>query len=154
MAIQDTFAANLRRYRKAAGLTQEQLGEKCGLHRTYIGGIEQTRLNPSMKKIGMIADALGVDPAMLFLEQSVATSCSTFGDNEYALVRWSGNNTEIRPLSVRYDDLTIQVLLDLIGHGYRGKKLMSAYEETNREIAEFLDSRSPQAKADVKSGRN
>ena len=68
MQIRDTFAANMRRYRKDAGLSQEQLAERAGLHRTYIGGIEQRRVNVSLKNIGKIAEALEVDPAALFLE--------------------------------------------------------------------------------------
>ena len=69
MDIQQTFAANLRKYRKAAGLTQEELAERCGLHRTYIGGIEQGRINVCLRNVGKMADALGVRPAALLMEE-------------------------------------------------------------------------------------
>ena len=68
MDIQQTFAANLRKYRKAAGLTQEELAERCGLHRTYIGGIEQGRINVCLRNVGKMADALGVRPMLLLAE--------------------------------------------------------------------------------------
>lgn len=68
MDIQQAFARNLRKYRKAAGLTQEELAERCGLHRTYIGGIEQGRINVCLRNVGKMADALGVRPVLLFAE--------------------------------------------------------------------------------------
>lgn len=66
MDIRDTFATNLRKYRKAAKLSQEKLAEIAGLHRTYIGGIEQRRVNVSLKNIGRIASAMNIDPMLLF----------------------------------------------------------------------------------------
>ena len=69
MGIQDVFANNVRRYRKAKGLTQEELAEKSELHRTYIGGIEQRRINVSLKNVGKIAEALEIDPAFLFMHE-------------------------------------------------------------------------------------
>ena len=69
MDIQKAFAANLRKYRKAAGLTQEELAERCGLHRTYIGGIEQGRINVCLRNVGKMADALGVRPMLLLAER-------------------------------------------------------------------------------------
>ena len=68
MDIQKAFAANLRKHRKAAGLTQEELADRCGLHRTYIGGIEQGRINVCLKNVGKMADALGVRPMLLLAE--------------------------------------------------------------------------------------
>ncbi len=66
MGIQEVLAANLRRYRKEARLSQEALAELSGLHRTYIGGIEQARVNVSIRNIERIANALKVDPMLLF----------------------------------------------------------------------------------------
>ncbi|MCK5492847.1 MAG: helix-turn-helix transcriptional regulator [Candidatus Omnitrophica bacterium] len=41
-----------------SGLSQEELSEKCGLHRTYIGGIESLGRNVSLVNIERIAKAL------------------------------------------------------------------------------------------------
>lgn len=34
MDVIHVFGTNLKKYRKALGLSQEQFSEKCGLHRT------------------------------------------------------------------------------------------------------------------------
>ncbi|MEN3334550.1 MAG: hypothetical protein V7641_3915 [Blastocatellia bacterium] len=43
------------------GLSQEQLAEKAGLHRTYIGMIERAEKNLTLINIGKIAKALRVN---------------------------------------------------------------------------------------------
>lgn len=54
-------AANVRRLRKAQGLSQEGFAEACGLHRTYVGAIERAERNVSIDNIERIAQALGVE---------------------------------------------------------------------------------------------
>lgn len=56
----------VREKRWARGLSQERLAELAGLHRTYIGGIEQGRRNVSLINICRIAGALGCRPIDLF----------------------------------------------------------------------------------------
>ncbi|HXF44368.1 MAG TPA: helix-turn-helix transcriptional regulator [Candidatus Paceibacterota bacterium] len=55
----------VRTARKKAGLTQEKLAEKSGLHRTYIAGIEIGKRNVSVKSLEKIAKALDVKPNSL-----------------------------------------------------------------------------------------
>ncbi len=55
----------IREMRAALGISQERLAELAGLHRTYIGGIEQGRRNVSLLNICRIAGALGCRPAEL-----------------------------------------------------------------------------------------
>jgi transcriptional regulator with XRE-family HTH domain len=54
------FGEAVRALRHEAGLTQEQLADRSGLHVTYIAGIETGRRNPSLKSIVAFADGLGV----------------------------------------------------------------------------------------------
>ena len=57
--------ANVRRLRKAKGLTQEQLAFEAEIDLTYMGGIERGRRNPSLMVLVALADALGTRPADL-----------------------------------------------------------------------------------------
>lgn len=59
------IAANVRALRATAGLSQEALAERCGLHRTYIGGIERAERNITVLSLEKIASALNVPPASL-----------------------------------------------------------------------------------------
>ena len=43
MDIVKVFAENLKKYGRQAGLSQEKLADKCGMHRTYISAIECCR---------------------------------------------------------------------------------------------------------------
>ena len=55
------LAQNLVRVRTAAGISQEELADRAGLHRTYIGHLEQAARNPSLENIEKVAIALDVD---------------------------------------------------------------------------------------------
>jgi transcriptional regulator with XRE-family HTH domain len=59
------FGDRVRNQRKARGLSQEQLAELTGLHRTYIGGIERGERNVSLMNILRLAEALEVSPSDL-----------------------------------------------------------------------------------------
>lgn len=59
------FAANVRRLRIAAGLSQEALAERADLHRTYVSSVERAERNVSLENIFRLAEALGVDPREL-----------------------------------------------------------------------------------------
>ncbi len=52
------FGDRIRRLRTARGLTQEQLAELTGFHRTYIGMIERGERNISLANIGTFANTL------------------------------------------------------------------------------------------------
>jgi transcriptional regulator with XRE-family HTH domain len=58
-------ATNLRRLRTKAGLSQEQLADKAGLHRTYIGNIERGEYNVTLGTLAKLSTVLGVHPCEL-----------------------------------------------------------------------------------------
>lgn len=70
MDIIKVFGHNLRKYRTAMNLSQEAFAEKCGLHRTYISGIERLQRNVSIENIQRIADALEIETYKLFIDSS------------------------------------------------------------------------------------
>ena len=59
------FPAALRELRQEKGLSQEELADKAGLHRTYISQIERGLKSPSLRSLDQIADALGVSLSTL-----------------------------------------------------------------------------------------
>jgi transcriptional regulator with XRE-family HTH domain len=54
------FAENLRKARLAKGLSQEDLAEVAGLHRTYLGSVERSERNVSIDNMERLATAVGV----------------------------------------------------------------------------------------------
>ncbi len=59
---------NVRLLRAQRSLSQEELAELSGLHRTYISGIERGVRNPTLSIILQIAKALKVRPSTLLRE--------------------------------------------------------------------------------------
>lgn len=55
----------IRRARLAAGVSQEELSFRAGLHRTYISDVERGNRNVTVKTLVAIARALGIKPAEL-----------------------------------------------------------------------------------------
>ncbi len=155
MDIQGTFADNMRSYRKAAGLSQEGLAEKTGLHRTYIDGIEQCRVNLSLKNISKIAKALDVEPAVLLArnagdlnEISVRSAMKPYAENpnkvqhfgpgDYALCIWTEDGLEVEPITVKNEDLTMRILCSLAASDLDGD-IVEIYEKIQGKIYDFFD---------------
>jgi transcriptional regulator with XRE-family HTH domain len=59
------FGLRVRQLRMERGLSQEQLGYDCGLHRTYVGQIERAEKNITLRNIAKIAKHLEVNIAEL-----------------------------------------------------------------------------------------
>ena len=65
MDITRQFGRNLRAHRVQRRLSQEELAELSGLHRTYISGLERGIRNPSIAIVARLADALEIEPGIL-----------------------------------------------------------------------------------------
>ncbi len=59
-------ARNVINLRHASNLSQAELAVRSGLHRSYVGSIEQARRNVSIDTLDRLADALGVQARDLF----------------------------------------------------------------------------------------
>ncbi len=66
VSILKKFGKKVRDFRKQNNLSQEELAEKAGLHRTYIGMIERAEKNITLINIEKIANALSIDIKELF----------------------------------------------------------------------------------------
>ena len=60
------FGQRVQELRKQRNLSQEQLAELAGVHRTYIGMIERAEKNITLQNIENIANALSVKIKDLF----------------------------------------------------------------------------------------
>ncbi|GJQ31587.1 MAG: hypothetical protein HBSAPP04_04260 [Ignavibacteriaceae bacterium] len=60
LQVLQTFSKNIRYYRKLQNISQEELGFRSGLHRTYIGLIERAERTATIISLEKIATALGV----------------------------------------------------------------------------------------------
>lgn len=54
------FGQALRHNRMAAGLSQEELAHRSGLHRTYVSDVERGTRNLSLWTVKKLSDALGL----------------------------------------------------------------------------------------------
>lgn len=62
---QEAFGKAVRLRRHELELSQEELGARCGLDRTYISGIERGERNPTIQTIWRVADGLQSAPSKL-----------------------------------------------------------------------------------------
>ncbi|WP_129136905.1 helix-turn-helix transcriptional regulator [Luteimonas sp. YGD11-2] len=60
-SARDRVAANVRRLRRANGLSQEGLAEVAQFHRTYVSQLERCVTNISIDGLERLAQALNVD---------------------------------------------------------------------------------------------
>lgn len=64
-AIQARLGANIKARREKLGLAQTTLGERSGVHRTYINQLENGHKNLTVVVLSRLADALGTTPSAL-----------------------------------------------------------------------------------------
>ena len=70
MDVRARVGRNLKKHRLAAGFSQEGLALECGLHRTYVSGVERGVRNPTVIVLERLAAPLGVETARLLDEDS------------------------------------------------------------------------------------
>lgn len=58
--LNERLGINVKKYRKAKWMTQEQLANLSGISLTEIRSIERFRANPSLNTVELVAKALGV----------------------------------------------------------------------------------------------
>jgi transcriptional regulator with XRE-family HTH domain len=67
-ALQIVVGRNIRRLRLARGLSQEDLADEIGVHRTYMGGVERGERNLTLRSLERLAERLGVSPLSLLAD--------------------------------------------------------------------------------------
>ena len=64
--LRKKFGQRLAALRRAAGISQEALADRCGFARSYMSRIERGRGNPSLDAIETLAGGLKVPVVRLF----------------------------------------------------------------------------------------
>jgi transcriptional regulator with XRE-family HTH domain len=78
MDIRKVFAANLKRYREAAGLSQAALAVKIGVDRAHVSSMERGQQNVTIVTLWHVSEALGRKAAELLEDWQPMTD----GDRE------------------------------------------------------------------------
>lgn len=107
----DTIGKNIRKYRLAKRLLQEELAEKTGLSVNYIGMVERGEKTPSLKTLVAILNALEVSADMVLVDVV---------DKGYE-VKDSLLNEKLSKLSVEDRERIYDVVDTLIKHSKRVK---------------------------------
>jgi len=66
LSTKSLFGKALRALREDRGYSQEELAERAGLHRNYVGGVERGERNVALENIVKLAGALSVRTRDLF----------------------------------------------------------------------------------------
>ncbi|MBF9151691.1 helix-turn-helix transcriptional regulator [Novosphingobium sp. 1Y9A] len=67
MKLREVLAANLKRLRLAANLSQEELAHRADIDRTYVSSLERGRYSASVDMIESLAAALETEPSILLV---------------------------------------------------------------------------------------
>ncbi len=134
--MQETFGSRLKKYRKACGLTQEQLAEQLNIHERTVSRWERDVSNPDISIFGVLSDILHVSLEELWgLPANKRTENGTFDlvsfGQELAAQRIRLNESQ--------GDLAqaVGVSSDIVSKWERG--LISPNIETFIELAKHFD---------------
>ncbi|MEH6409366.1 MAG: helix-turn-helix transcriptional regulator [Hyphomonas sp.] len=62
MSIREVFAQNLKKFRRAKGLSQEELAHLAGIDRTYVSLLERRIYSVTIDILARLAEALDIEP--------------------------------------------------------------------------------------------
>ncbi len=74
MEIREVLALNLRKFRQAKGLSQEELADRAEIDRTYISAVERSVHAASIDVVDRLARGLGVEAADLLRRPPAPTT--------------------------------------------------------------------------------
>lgn len=74
--VRRILGSNVRRLRKAAGLSQAELANRMGVDRAYVSGLELGERNPTIVTLWHLGQALKIDLGEFFSQPPARTSRS------------------------------------------------------------------------------
>ena len=130
------FGERLKQLRKDAGLTQDSIAEKLGVHNQTVSKWERGLLQPDISLLGNLADALGVSmEKLLDCKEGEQTFKGTFSTTQ--LGQSIAKNRIIKSESQQALATALGVSADTVSHWERGQTMPSAI--TLCAIAEHFD---------------
>ena len=66
MRLRETVATNLRRLRQAKNMSQEELADRAGINRNYVGMLEREQHAATIDMLEKLAIVLEADPVDFF----------------------------------------------------------------------------------------
>ena len=66
--LEGAFGLVLRQLRETKGLSQEELADQCGIHRTYVSQLERGLKSPTLRLVWQICTSLEVNPLSLIAD--------------------------------------------------------------------------------------
>lgn len=77
--LRTVLAKNIKTFRRDKNISQEELAELCGLHRTYIGSVERHERNVTLSTLEVLASTLGVTVSELLIEHESPSNKKQMG---------------------------------------------------------------------------
>jgi transcriptional regulator with XRE-family HTH domain len=81
MEIREVLAINLRKHRRARGLSQEELAHRADIDRTYISALERSVYAAGIDVVDRLARVLGLEAADLLRRPSSSSRRSKTTDD-------------------------------------------------------------------------
>lgn len=81
-SLRIVLAENIKTFRKKKNLSQEELAERCGLHRTYIGSVERHERNVTLSTLEVLAATLDVTVPELLTNHENSSNNKKIGKRE------------------------------------------------------------------------
>lgn len=66
MTLREIVARNLRQIRHAKGMSQEELADRAGINRNYVGMLERSEHAATVDMLEQLAAALDIEPSIMF----------------------------------------------------------------------------------------
>ena len=70
MSLREIVATNLRRLRHAKSMSQEELADRAGINRNYVGMLEREQHSATVDMLEKLAEVLEPDPVEFFRHET------------------------------------------------------------------------------------
>jgi transcriptional regulator with XRE-family HTH domain len=70
MSLREIVATNLRRLRHAKSMSQEELADRAGINRNYVGMLEREQHSATVDMLEKLAEVLEADPFEFFRRET------------------------------------------------------------------------------------